>query len=85
MITVASPKNFPKPLKEDDEEIHIEEDDETVEPSQAPLVFEEGSQATQDKLLEINLGLDEESRPIFINRNMSPKEKYIYLEFLKQD
>lgn len=59
MITVASPKDFPELLKEDDEGIQIEEDDETVESTQAPPAFEERGQAMQDELLEINLGSDE--------------------------
>lgn len=77
MIMVASLKNFSESLKEDDEDVRIEKGDETFEPTQVPLVFEEGGQATQDELLEINFGSDEDPRPTSISRSMSLKEKDI--------
>lgn len=53
----------------------------SILPKEAPPEFEEGLQATQDKLQEINLGMDVEPRPTFINENMSAKERKTYIEF----
>lgn len=83
MITVVSPKNFPESPKEDEKGNHTKEDNETVEPTQAPPTFEEGGHTAQYELLEINLGSNKEPWPKFINDNMSHKEKGIYLKFLK--
>lgn len=77
MIMVASPKSFPESLKEGDEGIQIEENDETVKPTQA-LPALEGAGQTEDELLEINLSSDEEPRLTYINVNASPKEKDMY-------
>lgn len=78
MIAIAPSKTPPEPQKEDNRDNQAKEDYEIVEPAQAPPAFEEGSQATQEELQEVNLGSYEEPRPSFISGNMSPKEKDIF-------
>lgn len=63
MVTIAPSKGSSESSENHDQDVQVEEDDETVEPTQAPPILEEGGQATQDDLLEINLGTDEEPRP----------------------
>lgn len=54
------------------------EEDETLKPPQASPGFEKGGQATQDELLEVNLGPDEKPRPTFISENIFSRiERYI--------
>lgn len=85
MVTIASPKNIFGPSEKDNEGIRTAESDETVELTQAPLALEEGGQTMPNELLEINLGTVEELQPIFISGSMFPKEKDLYLEFVKQN
>ena len=42
---------------------------------EASSSFEEGNQATIDELKEVNIGTDEDPRPIFVNACLSPKEE----------
>lgn len=85
MVTIAPSKGSSESSENHDQDVQVEEDDETVEPTQAPPILEEGGQVAQDDLLEINLGTDEEPRPKFISGSMSPKERSMYLELLKQN
>lgn len=43
MITIATRKSFPETPKKDDEDGQTKENDETVEPVQAPPAFKKGA------------------------------------------
>lgn len=60
MVTITPLKGPPGLSKSHDKDIQAEENDETVEPTQALPALEEGGQSTQDELLKINLGTTEE-------------------------
>lgn len=85
MVIVASPEDSPGPSESHDKDLQTEKDDETVEPTQLRPALEEGGQATQVELLEINLHTSKDPRPTFINGSMSPREKDAYLEFLNHN
>ena len=51
---------------------------------EASSSFEEGNQATIDELKEVNIGTDEDPRPIFVNACLSPEEEKTYLNLLKE-
>lgn len=48
-----------------------------------PPKLEEGRKATLDELQGFNLWMNEDPRPMFISKNMSPGEKELYVGFLK--
>ena len=48
----------------------------------APQVFEDGGQATVDELKELNLGTNENPRPIYVSMLLSPFEEKSYFELL---
>lgn len=50
-----------------------------------PPKLEDGVQATIDVLIEINLRIEEDHRPTFINAHLSPEEQMHYYEFLKEN
>ena len=50
----------------------------------APPTFEEGIRATVDELKEVNIGITNDPRPIFINANLSLEEEDAYVELLKE-
>ena len=49
---------------------------------EAPQVFEDGGQATVDELKELNLGTNEDPRPIYVSMLLSPSEEKSYFELL---
>ena len=49
---------------------------------EAPQVFEDGGLATVDELKELNLGTNEDPRPIYLNMLISPSEDKSYFELL---
>ena len=75
MITKQSNKRCPKDVKkssmhtsyhvtvEVDSNSEFSED----EPGKAPQVFEDGGKPTIDELKELNLGTNENSRPIYVS------------------
>ena len=46
--------------------------------------FEEGNQATVDELKEVNLGTEEDKRPIFLNASLSVEEEQSYVKLIKE-
>ena len=49
---------------------------------EAPSAFEDGGQATVDKLKELNLGTEEEPNPVFVSALLSSEEEKEYHELL---
>ena len=43
-----------------------------AEPSEAPQAFKDWKQATADELKELNLGTNEDPRPIYVSMLLSP-------------
>ena len=66
-------------IEDTKEEPPIEDDTEDAPPS-----FEEGIQATVDELKEVNIGITEDPRPVFINASLSLEEEDAYVELLKE-
>ncbi|CAL8116470.1 unnamed protein product [Prunus armeniaca] len=64
-------------IKELDEEEPFEE-----EVHDAPAALEDGGQATIDELKELNLGTNEDPRPIFISALLNPSEEESYHQLL---
>ncbi|CAL9000663.1 unnamed protein product, partial [Prunus brigantina] len=64
-------------IKELDEEEPFEE-----EVHDAPAALEDGGQATVDELKELNLGTNEDPRPIFISALLNPSEEESYHQLL---
>ena len=67
--------------------VSIEEVDEVpqLEDAQKALAsFEKGNQSTIDELKQVNLGTEQDSRPIFINACLTPEEENSYLDLLKE-
>ena len=65
----------------------VEEDEEVPQledAQEAPASFEEGNQGTIDELKQVNLGTEQDSRPIFINACLTLKEENSYLDLLKE-
>lgn len=61
-MIINAPSSAPlEPKGESGKDNQTGEDNVVVGPVQAPSAFEEGGQATQDELQEINLGSDQES------------------------
>ena len=54
------------------------------EPNEAPQAIEDGGQATVDELKELNVGTDEEPRPIYVSSLLMPKEESKYFELLME-
>ena len=52
------------------------------EPGEVPQVFEDGGQATVDELKELNLGTNENPRPIYVSMLLSSSEEKSYFELL---
>ncbi|KAL6315828.1 hypothetical protein AAG906_008214 [Vitis piasezkii] len=52
------------------------------EPAKAPQAFEDEEQATVDELKELNLGTNENLRPIYVSVLLSHSEEKSYLELL---
>ena len=52
------------------------------EPGEASQVFEDGGQATINELKELNLGTNENLRPINVSMFLSPSEEKSYFELL---
>lgn len=51
----------------------------------APPELKDGGQATVDDLIEINLGLEDGFRPIFISARLSSEEQMQYQDFLRKN
>ena len=49
---------------------------------EAPQVFEDERQATVDELKELNLGINENLRPIYVSMLLSPSKEKSYFELL---
>lgn len=84
MITTVPSKASSEPPKE------CNRDDQTEEGKKQSSLLRylqrmRKGQATQDELLQVNLGSDEEPRPTLISGNMSPEKKNVFLAFLKQN
>jgi hypothetical protein len=52
------------------------------EPDKASHAIEDGGQATVDELKELNLGITDEPRPIFVSSLLTPAEEKEYIELL---
>ena len=52
------------------------------EPGEVPQVFEDGGQATVDELKELNLGTNENPRPIYVSMLLSSSEEKSYFKLL---
>ena len=90
VITKQSAKGCPKDVEESsthtsyhvivgvDSNSEFSED----EPDDALQVFEDGGQATVDELKELNLGTNEDPRPIYVSMHLSLSVKKCYFELL---
>ena len=65
-------------------ETDSESDASDDEPNEAPRAIEDGGQATVDELKELNLGIDEEPRPIYVSSLLTPEEESKYFELLME-
>ena len=65
-------------------ETDSESDASDDEPNEAPRAIEDGGQATVDDLKELNLGTNEEPRPIYVSSLLTPKEENKYFELLME-
>ncbi|XP_022875800.1 uncharacterized protein LOC111394274 [Olea europaea var. sylvestris] len=54
------------------------------EPKLAPPTFEEGGQATVNDLKQLNLGIEEDPRPVFLSTLLSQKEEFEYISLLQE-
>nr|POF17420.1 hypothetical protein CFP56_59447 [Quercus suber] len=61
-------------------ETDSESDASDDEPNEAPRAIEDGWQATVNELKELNLGTDEEPRPIYVSSLLTPEEESKYFE-----
>ena len=52
------------------------------EPNEAPRAIEDGGQATVDELKELNLGTNEEPRPIYMSSLLTSEKERKYFELL---
>ena len=52
------------------------------EPGEALQAFQDGGQANVDELKELNLGTNENPRPIYVSMFLSPSEEKSYFELL---
>lgn len=51
----------------------------------APPKLEDGGQATVDDLIEVNLEIEDDFHPTFINTRISLEEQTQYLKFLRKN
>jgi len=58
--------------------------DSGIELAETPKTFEDGDQATVDDLKELNLGTNEEPRPIYVSSSLTPEEEKQYMELLSE-
>ena len=56
--------------------------DEELDALSAPQQLEDGGQPTVDELVEINLGTEDDRRPIFVSATLSEEEREDYQNFL---
>jgi len=56
--------------------------DSEIELAETPEIFEDRGQTTVDELKELNLGNNEEPRPIYVSSSLTPEEEKQYLELL---
>ena len=67
------------------EEVGEDKEVPQLEDAQEALVsFEEGNQGTIDELKQVNLGTEQDFRPIFISACLTLKEEKSYLDLLKK-
>lgn len=85
MIIIAPSKALPQSQKESGGDGQTEEGDKGVKLAPAAPAFEEGHQATQDKLQEVILGSDEEPQPTSSIELCHSKKKKPTSKFLKQN
>lgn len=69
----------------DDEDNSGSEEGESFPPGKAPPEFRERGQATLDEMEEVNLGSDEEPRPLSSEFLRCVTKRRKYFEFLKQN
>ena len=90
MITKQSNEGCSKNVKESSKhtsyyvivEVYCNSESSEDEPGEAPQEFEDGRQATVDELKELNLGTNEDPRPIYVSMLLSPSEEKSYFELL---
>ena len=88
VITKQSNKGCPKDIEESlmhtNYHVVVEVDSNSEfsenELRKAPQVFEDGGQATVDELKEVNLGTNENPRPIYVTMLLSHSEEKSYFE-----
>ena len=61
-----------------------DDSDSEIELAETPKTFEDGGQATVDDLKELNLGTNEEPRPIYVSSSLTLEEEKQYLELLSE-
>jgi len=61
-----------------------EDSDSEIELAETPKTFEDGGQATVDELKELNLGTNDEPRPIYVSSFLTPEEEKQYSELLSE-
>ena len=67
--------------------IFAEEEEEVPQVENAqetPASFEEGNQGTIDELKQVNFGIGQDHRPIFISACLTLEEEKSYLDLLKE-
>ena len=65
-------------------EVATIETEEELDAMIAPEELEDGGQPTIDELVEINLGTEDDPRPIFVNALLSDDEREDYKSFLME-
>ena len=60
------------------------ETEEELDAMIAPEELEDGGQPTIDELVEINLGTEDDPRPIFVSASLSDDEREDYKSFLME-
>jgi len=65
-------------------EVAIVETEEELDAMIAPEELEDGGQPTIDELVEINLGTEDDPRPIFVSASLSDDEREDYRNFLME-
>jgi len=61
-----------------------DDSDSEIELAETPKTFEDGGQATVDDLKELNLGTNEEPRPIYVSSSLTLEVENQYLELLSE-
>ena len=88
VITKQSDKRCPKDVEESFTSYHVtvqvDSNSEFLEdePGETPQVLEDGGQATVHELKELNLGTNENPRPIYVSMLLSSFEEKSYFELL---